>query len=78
MDKFIFYKDWWKAISNFPDDMQLKAYNAICEFVFEGVEPSDPMIYAMTYVMCAAIMRDKRKYETARKKREAEQKSNVN
>lgn len=28
------------------------------------------MIYAMTYVMCAAIMRDKRKYDETRRKRE--------
>lgn len=68
-ETLIIYRDWWEAIKSLPTDMQLKAYNAICEYAFEGKHPEDPMIAAVTALMRSAIDRDNKKWENVRKKR---------
>lgn len=68
-ETLIIYRDWWEAIKSLPTDMQLKAYNAICEYAFEGKHPEGPMIAAVTALMRSAIDRDNKKWETVRKKR---------
>lgn len=70
-ETLILYKDWWEAIRSLPTDMQLAAYNAICVYAFEGEQPSDPMIAAMTALMRSAIDRDNKKYDAVCEKRRA-------
>lgn len=68
-DTLIIYRDWWEAIKSLPTELQPAAFNAICEYAFEGKQPADPIIYAVTALMRSAIDRDKAKWEDVRKKR---------
>lgn len=68
-DTLIIYRDWWEAIKSLPANLQPTAFNAICEYAFEGKQPTDPMIFAVTALMRSAIDRDKAKWEDVRKKR---------
>ena len=74
-ETLILYKDWWEAIKSIPTNMQLEAYNSICAYAFEGVQPTDPMIAAVTALMRSAIDRDKAKWESMCEKRRASIKS---
>ena len=74
-ETLILYKDWWEAIKSIPTNMQLEAYNSICAYAFESVQPTDPMIAAATALMRSAIDRDKAKWESVCKKRRASIKS---
>lgn len=74
-ETLILYKDWWEAIKSLPTNMQLEAYNSICAYAFEGVQPTDPMIAAVTALMRSAIDRDKDKWEKVCEKRRAAIKS---
>lgn len=62
-ETMIFYKDWHEAIKGYEPEERLQAYEAIFAYAFEGVEPSDKFIKAVTALMCAAIDRDNNKYE---------------
>lgn len=68
-DTLIIYRDWWEAINGLPTNLQLEAFQAICSYAFEGKQPEDPMICAVTALMRSAIDRDKAKWEDVRKKR---------
>lgn len=68
-ETLIIYRDWWEAIKSLPTELQPDAFNAICEYAFEGKQPTDPMISAVTALMRSAIDRDKAKWEEVRKKR---------
>ena len=69
-DTLILYRDWWEAIKSLPANLQLEAYNSICEYAFEGTQPTEPMICAITALMRSAIDRDKAKWVDVRKKRQ--------
>lgn len=62
-DTLIFYKDWWEAIKALPIEMQADAYNAVCAYAFEGVQPTDTVITALTSIMRNTIDKNKAKYE---------------
>lgn len=62
-DNFIFYREWFNAIRELEPAEQLQSYDAIMRFVFEGVEPSDKYIRAVTAMMRSTIIRDREKYE---------------
>lgn len=68
-ETLIFYKDWWEAIKSLPTNMQAEAFNSVCAYAFEGVQPTDPMIAAVTSLMRSAIDRDNAKWESTREKR---------
>lgn len=70
-ETLIIYRDWWEAIKELPTDLQLPAFTSICEYAFEGIQPQDPMICAVTALMRSAIDRDKAKWEEVREKRRA-------
>ncbi|MCM1379531.1 MAG: DUF6291 domain-containing protein [Prevotella sp.] len=69
-DTLILYRDWWEAIKSLPANLQPEAYNAICEYAFEGTQPTEPMICAVTALMRSSIDRDKAKWQEVRKKRQ--------
>ena len=39
-DSFVFYKSFYDAIKQIPEEYQLEIYNAILQYSLEGVEPS--------------------------------------
>lgn len=62
-DNFIFYRQWWESIRELEPDEQRQAYDSIMRFVFEGIEPTDKYIRAVTSLMRSTIKRDLEKYE---------------
>lgn len=68
-ETLIIYRDWWEAINGLPTDLQLDAYRSICEYAFEGKEPENPIISAVTTLMRSAIDNARAKNETIREKR---------
>ena len=59
----IFYKDWYEAINEFSPDERLKAYDAIMQYAFDDIVPSDKFIKAATALIRSTIDRDNDKYE---------------
>lgn len=68
-DTLIIYRDWWEAIKNLPPELRFDAFDAICAYAFEGKQPEDSIISAVTALMRSAIDRDKTKWEDVREKR---------
>lgn len=68
-ETLIIYRDWWEAINGLPTDLQLDAYRSICEYAFEGKEPENPIISAVTTLMRSAIDRNNAKSQDVRDKR---------
>lgn len=68
-ETLIIHRDWWEAINGLPTDLQLDAYRSICEYAFEGKEPENPIISAVTTLMRSAIDNERAKVETIREKR---------
>ncbi|MCR5697728.1 MAG: DUF6291 domain-containing protein [Marinilabiliaceae bacterium] len=64
-DSFVFYKDWSRAIREYPNEQQLAIYDAIIDYAFDGVLPEDPIIKAVTSVICATIGRNTEKWEAS-------------
>lgn len=71
-DTFIFRQSWWDQIKLYPDCNREKIYDALCKYVFEGIEPEfDPMdaISVATRFIISDIKTDKDKYEEVCTKR---------
>lgn len=68
-ETLIIYRDWWEAMRNLPPELRFKAFDSICEYAFEGKQPEDPIIRAVTALMRSAIDRDRAKYEEICNKR---------
>ena len=50
-DTFIFREEWWRNIKMYPDTCREQIYDALCKYVFEGIEPEfDPMNAILTAV----------------------------
>lgn len=46
-DKFLFFKNFKTVADKLPDDLRLKFYDAMTAYVFDGVEPDDPIVGAL-------------------------------
>lgn len=46
-DKFLFFKNFKAVADKLPDDLRLKFYDAMTAYVFDGVEPDDPIVGAL-------------------------------
>ena len=42
----LFYSDWYEILRELPDDERVRAYDAIMQFAFEDIEPTDKYIKA--------------------------------
>lgn len=62
-DTLIIYRDWWEALKSLPPELRFDTFDAICAYAFEGKQPEDSIISAVTALMRSAIDRDKIKYE---------------
>lgn len=47
MKRFLFFENFKSIADKLPDDMRLKFYDALLNYVFEGVEPNDDVISAL-------------------------------
>lgn len=59
----IFYRDWYDIINDLPTEERLEVYEAIMRYAFDGLEPQDRYIKAVTRSMFVAINRDGNRYE---------------
>lgn len=62
---FVFYKDWWEALKEFPEVTRLSAIEAIMNYAFEGKEPEDPTMRFATAQIRMFIDRDRERFEKA-------------
>lgn len=46
-DKFLFFRNFKNVADKLPDELRLKFYDAITNYVFEGIEPDDAVIAAL-------------------------------
>lgn len=46
-DKFMFFENFKSTADKLPDDMRLKFYDALTDYVFKGLEPEDQVIAAL-------------------------------
>ena len=45
--KFTFFENFKETADKLPDDLRLKFYDGLTDYVFKGVEPSDPVVNAL-------------------------------
>lgn len=58
----LFYSDWYEILRELPDDERVRAYDAIMQFAFEDIEPTDKYIKAITALIFKGIERNSVKY----------------
>ena len=46
-DKFMFFDNFKETADRLPDDLRLKFYDAMTDYVFKGAEPDDTIISAL-------------------------------
>lgn len=71
-DTFIFRESWWNQIKMFPDCRREEIYDALCKYVFEGIEPEyDPMnaVHTAIHFIVDDIKANKDKYDEVCAKR---------
>lgn len=59
----IFYNEWYETIKELPDEERLKVYDAIMQFSFEEVEPTDKFVKAATALIFKGIKRTWAQYD---------------
>lgn len=59
----LFYSDWYEILKELPDDERVRAYDAIMQFAFEDVEPTDKYIKAITAFIIKGIKHNSEAYE---------------
>lgn len=79
-EHFIFRDSWWRTIKIYPTGKRELIYDALCKYVFEGVEPEfDPMdaISTAIHFVIMDIKGDKDRYnEVCAKRSEAGKRGN--
>lgn len=46
-EKFMFFWNFMETANKLPDEMRLKYYDSIMDYVFKGIEPTDPVMAAL-------------------------------
>lgn len=59
----LFYSDWYEILRELPDDERVRAYDAIMQFAFEDIEPTDKYIKAVTALVMKGIERNRKSYD---------------
>ena len=59
----LFYSDWYEILRELPDDERVRAYDAIMQFAFEDIEPTDKYIKAITALIFKGIERNRDLYD---------------
>ncbi|MCM1293032.1 MAG: DUF6291 domain-containing protein [Bacteroides sp.] len=60
-ESFVFHKDWWIMLRSLPDDLRLKAHDAVAAYAFAGEVPDDQIINSLTTLIRLTIERKSRK-----------------
>lgn len=66
-DSVVFYKSFRDAIKRLPVEEQLKAYDAIMDYAFEGIEVEDGIAAAILLMAKPQIDANNQRYENGRK-----------
>ena len=51
MNQFIFYKSFYEAMNNIPDEEQTKLFKMICNYCFKGEEPKEDGIAKALFIV---------------------------
>lgn len=70
-DSFVFYRDWYLAVTTCDESTQLKLYRAIMEYVFLDLQPQDPTIQLAFSIIQQRLDADRQKWEGIKEKRKA-------
>lgn len=68
-DSMIIYKEWKEALAEYPPEERCYAYEAIMDYAFENIVPSDRFIKGITALMRQRIDKDQSRYKDTCKKR---------
>ncbi|MBO6305452.1 MAG: hypothetical protein J6M62_10315 [Selenomonadaceae bacterium] len=60
-DKFLFFKNFKTVADKLPDELRLKFYDAITNYVFEGIEPNDAVIAALVGAIKPSLDKEERR-----------------
>ena len=54
-DRFLFFENFKRIASSLPDDLRLKFYDALTDYVFDDVEPEDPIIKSLIIAISPSL-----------------------
>ena len=57
-DKFMFFENFKNTADKLPDDLRLKFYDALTDYVFAGTEPDDPIVGALITALKPSLDRE--------------------
>lgn len=58
--KFIFFENFKETADKLPDDLRLKFYDAMTDYVFNGIEPEDIIVSALVSAINPVLLEEKR------------------
>lgn len=72
-DSIIYYRTWARMLKKLPDDLRLRMYDAIGDYIINETEPTDKAtLYSGFLLIVEQIKEDKARYtEVCRKRAEA-------
>ena len=59
-NKFMFFENFKETADKLPDDLRLKFYDAMTDYVFKGIEPDDVVISALISAINPVLLEEKR------------------
>lgn len=59
-NKFMFFENFKETADKLPDELRLKFYDAMTDYVFKGIEPDDVMISALVSAINPQLIEEKR------------------
>lgn len=57
-EKFMFFENFKNTADKLPDDLRLKFYDALTNYVFDGTEPDDPIVGALITALKPSLDRE--------------------
>lgn len=54
-DRFLFFENFRRIADSLPDDLRLKFYDALTVYVFDDVEPEDPIIKSLIIAISPSL-----------------------
>ena len=63
-DSYIFYRNWWMAFRNLPDELRLKVYDGIMQYAFDNSIDGIPIVVKGFIDMAKPLIdKDRQRYE---------------
>lgn len=57
-DRFLFFENFRRIASSLPDDLRLKFYDALTAYVFDEIEPEDPIIKSLIIAISPSLNKE--------------------